>query len=158
MKTKISLLLLITIVMISVLAGCSGEQYPIYTDTDSDEAPTITVDIEIMGIEKESDDSSSSVSESSMSEEDEEPGLIYRGKISVKSDNPTVYMATITALQESEVSYSETAGVLDDFDGIPSNEDEQWTLYINDTVVSQDALDKAIENEDELKWVFEPVK
>ncbi len=149
LKSAFLILIILTLLVGGLFAGCSGEQYPVYVDGDNEDAPTITVSIEIMGpdIELESDEVSSSLSDASGSSEveDEEPGLIYRGRISVKSENPTVYMPTLKALIEADVSYSETAGQLDDFGGIPSTEDEAWVLYINGDAMSSDALNRVIE-------------
>ena len=89
------------------LAGCST---PTYIDDGAEETPAVSVSVTITdGTGKD----------------------LFSGTVDVKSGAPTVYMATVAALKQAGLSYSEVAGSLSDFGGIADVSLMAWQCVKN---------------------------
>ena len=109
---RLAPLFVILLAAVLLLAGCGN---PTYTDDGAEETPAISLSVTIR---------------------DGEGKDLFSGTVDVKSENPTVYMATVAALKKAELSYSEAAGNLGNFGGIMDAGGMAWQCTKNDAAAS----------------------
>lgn len=125
----ISVILILSFLFLILLTGCT----PTYIDSKENTTKTITVNIQFVTEEK----------------------VLYNNKISIKSDNPLLFMATYQALLDSKMSYSEIGGIYGNFSGYPDTEDEMWNCTVNGEMVSETQRTKSLTDSDKIVWKYE---
>lgn len=120
--------LLLAVMLVATLAACSG---PSYVDDSAAGKNAISVLVKII---------------------DGEEKVLFDGKVDVKSDAPTAYMATVAALRDKKLSYSEVGGVLSDLAGVPDVAGAAWFMTRNGSPADSSA---AVGANDKIEWKYE---